>query len=98
MKITLCCSFGMSTSILVDNMRKYIKTLNQDIIVEAISVEVVINDRYDTDVILLGPQVRFRKNDVISMNGHIPCEIIPMATYGRFDGKVTVDLALNLLK
>ena len=98
MKITLCCSFGMSTSVLVDNMREYIKILNKDINVEAISVEKVINDKYNTDVILLGPQVRFRKKEVLTTNPDIPCEVIPMISYGRLDGKATVDLALSLIK
>ena len=55
MKILLACSAGMSTSLLVNNMKKF---CGPDDVIEARPVRTVPDIIDDWDVLLLGPQVR----------------------------------------
>ena len=49
----------------------------------------------DYDVILVGPQVRFKLDDIkeICRKHGKRCALIDMRVYGRMDGKAAVELA-----
>ena len=59
MVITLVCNLGMSTSILVDKLVKYAKEKGIDADVEARAFQRIEDRIHDTDILLIGPQVRF---------------------------------------
>ena len=85
MKVLLVCAAGMSTSLLTNNMKK---NADPDDVVDAVPVgelESVI-DKYD--VILLGPQIRFKEKDVkkLAEPKGIPSGVIDMRAYGMMDG------------
>ena len=87
MKILLACSAGMSTSLLVNNMKKFADASD---VIEARPVRTVPDI-----VLLLGPQVRYLEKEYKPL-----CEqkgkgfgVIPMQTYGRMDGKGCMELA-----
>ena len=46
-----------------------------------------------TDIILLGPQVRFAQNKIKQQCPGIPVEPIDMKLYGRMDGKGVLEFA-----
>ncbi len=56
--VTLICSLGMSTSMLVDKMVKYGKEHNLDVDVDALPFDRMGDRINHTDVLLLGPQIR----------------------------------------
>lgn len=94
MKILLACSAGMSTSLLVNNMKKVADPAD---VIEARPVRTVPDIIDEWDVLLLGPQVRYLEKDYKPL-----CEskgkgfgVIPMQTYGRMDGKACMELARN---
>lgn len=94
MKILLACSAGMSTSLLVNNMKKFCDAGD---VIEARPVRTVPDILDDWDVLLLGPQVRYLEKEYKPL-----CEqkgkgfsVIPMQTYGRMDGKACMELARN---
>lgn len=92
MKIHLVCSAGMSTSLLVNNMKK---SAPADWVIDAgpfAALEEVV-DEYD--VILVGPQVRFKWDDIknICVSHGKRCSLIDMKIYGRMDGKAAIELA-----
>ena len=96
MKVLLVCAAGMSTSLLTNNMKKY---ADPDDVVDAVPVgelESVI-DKYD--VILLGPQIRFKEKDVkkLAEPKGIPSGVIDMRAYGMMDGKAAMDQARKLV-
>lgn len=97
-KIVLCCSFGMSTSVLVRNMRKYIDEIGENIEVIALPIEKILRIKVDADAILLGPQVRFEIDNVNDFYSEIPATVIPIQEYGRLDGPYTVKLALDIMR
>ena len=58
-KIILCCSAGMSTSLLVTKMQAAAKEQGIETAIQAMSEAEVKNHEDEMDVLLLGPQVRF---------------------------------------
>lgn len=59
MNILLVCAGGMSTSLLVERMRKEIEKRNlKDVKVDANAIENLEKIIDDYDVILVGPQIR----------------------------------------
>lgn len=99
-KILLACSAGMSTSLLVNNMKKEAIAQGIDTEIQAMPIaeaEVVYGD---WDVVLLGPQVRyvFKKFSELGKSKDIPVDVIDMRMYGMMDGKGVLNQALNLLK
>ena len=96
MKVLLVCAAGMSTSLLTNNMKK---NADPDDVVDAVPVgelESVI-DKYD--VILLGPQIRFKEKYVkkLAEPKGIPSGVIDMRAYGMMDGKAAMDQARKLV-
>lgn len=61
MKILLACSAGMSTSLLVNNMKKFADASD---VIEARPVRTVPDILDDWDVLLLGPQVRYLERNI----------------------------------
>ena len=51
------------------------------------------------DVILVGPQVRFRLNGIKEqVKNAIPVDVIDMRTYGMMDGTKVLDQALKMIE
>ena len=59
MIITLICNLGMSTSVLVDKMAQYTKSKGIDANIEARAFQRVEDRIHQTDILLIGPQVRY---------------------------------------
>lgn len=59
MVITLICNLGMSTSVLVDKMSAYAKEKGITADIEARAFQRVEDRIHQTDILLIGPQVRY---------------------------------------
>jgi cellobiose-specific phosphotransferase system component IIB len=89
MRIILCCSQGMSSSIFVRAMRKEIKEQNLDSTVASIGI-FELNKYIDkADMILLAPQVKYAYKDVSEMSKkyNIPTILISESDYGIMNVK-----------
>lgn len=86
MKVLLVCAAGMSTSLLTENMRK---AGGPDDIIDA-RPESELDANIDAyDVILLGPQIRFKLKEIqkkAEAKGK-KADVIDMRVYGMMDGK-----------
>lgn len=98
MKILLCCSAGMSTSLIVSKMEKVAKSKGISAHIWAVSESVVRSEFIEADVLLLGPQVRFLLDEMESVCGekNIPVEVIDMLSYGMCDGEAILEQAIKL--
>lgn len=96
-KITLFCSAGMSTSLLVNKMREEAKKNGKDYEINAYSLNEVPQYGPEADVVLLGPQVRFAVAKVKSQLPGKPVDVIDMRSYGMMDGKAALALAEKYL-
>lgn len=99
-KILLCCAAGMSTSLLVTKMQKAAAEKGLDCHIEAVAVESFRDYVQEYDVILLGPQVKYKKaefTEVANQYGK-PVDVIDMVAYGTMNGAKVLDAALKLIK
>lgn len=98
-KIMLACSAGMSTSLLVTKMESAAKEMGIEAKIWAISEANIDKEVKDTDVILLGPQVRFMLNKAteIAKPYNVPVEVINMMNYGTCNGKAVLERAIELI-
>lgn len=99
-KILLCCSAGMSTSLLVTKMRKVAEERGIEVEIDAVALELFDENLTKYDIFLLGPQVKFKKNDFQKKADpyNKKVEVINMIDYGTMNGAKVLDFALNLIK
>ncbi|WP_077358802.1 PTS sugar transporter subunit IIB [Virgibacillus halodenitrificans] len=98
MKIILVCSAGMSTSILVNKMRKAAEDRGMDAEINAIAESQLKNNLEGLDVVLVGPQVRYLEKKIkqqLEPQG-IKVAIIDQIAYGMMQGDKVLDQAIEL--
>lgn len=95
-KILLACNAGMSTSMLVQKMRKAADSLGIEVEINAVSITQATDKIADVDIVLLGPQVKFQKAAVEkAAAGRTPVELIDMRDYGTMNGEKVLKFALD---
>lgn len=96
--ILLLCAAGMSTSLLMNKLKKYALDNNIELNIDAVGLSA--NDYVDEakkhDVILMGPQVSYRLNEVKEETG-MPVATIPSTDYALGNAKNIFALAAKLL-
>lgn len=99
-KILLCCSAGMSTSLLVTKMRKVAEERGIEVEIDAVALELFDENLTKYDIFLLGPQVKFKKTDFQKKADpyNKKVEVINMIDYGTMNGAKVLAFALNLIK
>lgn len=100
MNILLCCSAGMSTSLLVIKMEQYAKAQGEDCHIWAVPVDTVRHYLDRADVILLGPHVRhmIKQMKELGEQKGIPVAIINTIHYGTFNGEEVFNFAKQLVQ
>ncbi|MEZ9230710.1 PTS sugar transporter subunit IIB [Vibrio amylolyticus] len=100
MKIFLCCSAGMSTSMLVSKMKNAADEKGLDCEINAYSITEFEQRLSENDVCLVAPQVKF-KLDHFKQRAEEEgkaCDLIDMLNYGMMKGDVILDQAVGLYK
>lgn len=97
--IMLACAQGMSTSFLVEKMQRAAEEMKEEGKIWAVGNGQIRDSSRDADIILLGPQIRFRKAEIEKqINYHCPVEIIDMMDYGTLNGEAVLKKVLERLK
>ncbi|WP_188455023.1 PTS sugar transporter subunit IIB [Virgibacillus oceani] len=99
MKIILVCSAGMSTSMLVNKMRKSAEERNIEADINAVAESELKNNMDNLDVVLIGPQVRYLEKKIkeqVEPKG-IKAGVIDQMAYGMIQGEKVLDQAINLM-
>lgn len=81
MRVLLVCAMGMSTSILMKKMEAYWNDNGEANQIDAVSITEAEEVGNDYDVVLVGPQLSYRKDEVASLVNK-PVASIPPADYG----------------
>lgn len=103
-RIMLVCSAGMSTSLLVSKMEKAAEEQGVEADIFAISAseadQKLEDAEHPIDVMLLGPQVRFMKDQFAAkLEGkNIPLDVIDMKDYGMMNGPSVLKTALEMIE
>ncbi|MBO8163763.1 MAG: PTS sugar transporter subunit IIB [Brevibacillus sp.] len=98
MNILLCCAAGMSTSLLVQRMEEAAREKGLEGRIWAVSADEVMNNLDQAQVLLLGPQVRYKLAE-LKKEGEargIPVDVISPLDYGTLNGKNVLEFALRL--
>ncbi|MBD7908216.1 PTS sugar transporter subunit IIB [Sporosarcina gallistercoris] len=98
MKIILVCSAGMSTSMLVNKMKKAAEERSLDLEVSAVAESQLKNNLDNLDVVLIGPQVRYLEKKIkqqLEPLG-VKVDIINQLAYGLMQGDKVLDQAIAL--
>lgn len=99
-RITLVCGAGMSTSLLVTKMVAAAEKLGIEANIIAVAEAELKNHIDNTDVLLLGPQVRFLLNKyktAYEPKG-VAVDVIDSMDYGLMNGEKVLNHALSLFK
>ena len=94
-RIVLMCAAGASTSMLVKRMQQAAEQQGFECTIEAHPVNQA-TEFADSDVILLGPQVRFEL-DKVKGQVNCPVESIDMMAYGTMNGEAVLKQARALM-
>lgn len=99
MKILLVCSAGMSTSLMVNKMKKVAEENNFSMEILAVA-EANAKEHFDTvDILLLGPQVKYLEEKIREeVAGRFPVMTINTQKYGMMDGLGVLKDALKAIK
>lgn len=94
--IALLCGAGMSTSLLATRMQHAADEAGFEAIVKAYPVADAYKHADDSDIILLGPQVRFQKEKIESQ---VSCPVlaIPITLYGTMNGAAVFQMVKEAL-
>lgn len=101
--IMLACAAGMSTSLMVQKIQEVATAAGKDYEVFAKStadVEQQLNSDKVPNVVLLGPQVSYLKNDIKTKTDAkgIPMDVMPMMDYGMMNGVNILKFAEDLME
>ncbi|MCS3434280.1 PTS sugar transporter subunit IIB [Klebsiella sp. BIGb0407] len=99
-KIMLCCSAGMSTSLLVKKMQEVAVEKGISVEIKAFGVAEFSEQVPNYDVVLLGPQIKYMLNDLSAKADvyGIKVQSIDMMDYGMLRGDKVLTVALELAK
>lgn len=98
--IRLFCAAGLSTSMLMEEMKKAAIAENKEIDIKAYPISQLKEKAINADVILLGPQIsyEYEKSKKICDALGKPISVIPSQDYGMMNGKAVLNLAYKLFK
>lgn len=102
LNIVLCCSAGMSTSLVVEKMQDAAKEKGIDVEIKAVPVSSVedFDSSHKIDILLLGPQVKFKLNELkeVYKDQNTLVDVINMMDYGMINGEKILTDALKAYK
>lgn len=94
LRITLACASGMSTTMLCKKIIAAAQKSGFECECEAYGVASLPEVAPGSDLLLLGPQVRYRLDEVRKSYPDIPVEVINMMDYGAMNGeKIFIEMA-----
>ncbi|RHR20624.1 PTS sugar transporter subunit IIB [Clostridium sp. AF19-22AC] len=97
-KIYLICAAGLSTSMMVEKMKKAASKDGFECMIQAVGIPMAESIMPNADCILLGPQIRFEKENICKIAGDVPVAVIDMKDYGRMNGEAVIQQAKKLME
>lgn len=98
-KIFLCCSAGMSTSMVAKKMKQAADAKNIETEIVAVSMEEFDSTIQKYDCCLLGPQIKYKLAEFKAKadNFNKPIDVINQMDYGMMNGEKILAHALKLI-
>ena len=98
LRIIIVCSWGMSTSLLVDSMQNAAVQMHITLIVEALSAGEFAARVEECDVVLIAPQIRHLRKSIEKLAHSVgkPVALIEPFHYATMNGKAVLEQAIQL--
>lgn len=81
MKILLCCSGGLSTSVLMNKMKQYAQGKGIELEIKAVGLGALDEEKNQGwECVLVGPQVSFNLKNIQDTMG-VPCAVVNTMDY-----------------
>ncbi|WP_026695627.1 PTS sugar transporter subunit IIB [Peribacillus kribbensis] len=98
MNILLVCAAGMSTSLLVQKMEESAEEKGITTRIWAVSMDEARANIGDANVVLIGPQVRYKLQQFREMADEkgVPIDVINPVDYGMVNGEKVLEFAINM--
>lgn len=99
-RVLIVCSWGMSTSLLVDSMHSAAQARQYDLKVEALSAGEYAARVDECDVVLIAPQIRHLRKSIekLANSAGKPVALIEPFHYATMNGQAVLEQVLRLLK
>lgn len=97
--ITLVCAAGLSTSLLVNKMRRIAVAEHLEVQITAMADFAFLRYEKPTDVLLLGPQVRYKYEELKKQPGmeDVPSAVIDSQLYAAMDAEAVLHMAMKMI-
>jgi PTS system cellobiose-specific IIB component len=98
-RVLIVCSWGMSTSLLIESMLEEARTAGIELSVEALSAGEYVGRVEECDVVLIAPQIRHLRKGIekLAASEHKPVALIEPFHYATMNGRAVLEQALRLL-
>ena len=98
LRIIIVCSWGMSTSLLVEGMQSAAAQMHISLSVEALSAGEFAGRVEECDVVLIAPQIRHLRKIIekLAQSAGKPVALIEPFHYATMNGKAVLEQALQL--
>src|SRR5579863_4005749 len=98
-RVLIVCSWGMSTSLLVDSMLVAATALNREVSIEALSAGEYAEKVEECDVVLIAPQIRHLRKSIekLAASAGKPVALIEPFHYATMNGEAVLEQVLRLL-
>ena len=98
-RVLIVCSWGMSTSLLVDSMHAAAQARNHELSIEALSAGEYADKVDGCDVVLIAPQIRHLRKSIEKLAASVgkPVALIEPFHYATMNGQAVLEQVLALL-
>lgn len=97
-KILLCCASGLTTSMLVNAMKKEAKEKNINVMIWAVAESAINLSWADADCILVAPQNAYDLEEIKEIvNGTIPVAAIDGVDFSSMNGQAVLAQAIEMI-
>jgi cellobiose PTS system EIIB component len=98
-RVLIVCSWGMSTSLLVDSMLAAAVAARYELSVEALSAGEYAARVEECDVVLIAPQIRHLRKSIEKLAAEVgkPVALIEPFHYATMNGQAVLEQVLHLL-
>lgn len=99
LKVMFVCAAGMSTSLLVEKVKKAAAARGVEANVYALGEAEARKDLNQADVLLLGPQVKYLESSFRkAIDDTTKLGVVDMKSYGRMDGEAVMNQIMEMTK
>jgi cellobiose PTS system EIIB component len=98
-QILIVCSWGMSTSLLVDSMLAAAAERKYEVRIEALSAGEYADKVDECDIVLIAPQIRHLRKSIekLAMTADKPVVLIEPFHYATMNGQAVLDQVVRIL-